>query len=383
MIDQKSKVALMTYAFDGRQAKGTALYARKITEELLKNYGDQYDFYLVHFDHVEDPLYAQAKEIIIPDFLSLPYGTRFVRMMKFFWKYRNDKFDIIHWFQPRLYPFFWFAPARHIVLTAHAAGDKTAPSFFDLAKSIFNFTLTYFHKSIKACIAVSEYARQEIIEHYGFDKDKVFVTYNGGSENFSLMGKGIAQNILTRKYAIPGNFILSVSRFQKHKNIETLIKAYELLRREHGNVDTKLVLVGSQVKGYYAPIELRERSLYRDDIVIVPFVDQEDLNALYSGAQLFVFPSINEGFGLPLIEAMASGTPVVSSSAGSLPEVGGDSVIYFDPYNIRDCKDKIVSILLDPKLKEMYISKGLERARQFTWDRTAKQTTQIYDSVSS
>ena len=132
----------MSYAMDNRQAKGTALYTRKLIENLLAN--DRFDFYLVHYDKVDDPLYKKAHEIMIPR-IKLPYGSRFVSQLLFFWKFRKNKFDIMHWFQPRVYPFYWLAPAKKIVITMHAAGDITAPGFFVFSKEVFNFVLKYFN----------------------------------------------------------------------------------------------------------------------------------------------------------------------------------------------------------------------------------------------
>ena len=120
----------------------------------------------MHFDKTDDPLYKKAKEIVMPEIVRLPFGTRFIRLMLFFWKYRNDRFDIIHWFQPRLYPFFWLAPARLIVATLHGAGDVTAPASFVFSKSVFNFVLKHFNHRVSAIIVDSDIAKDEIVDAY-------------------------------------------------------------------------------------------------------------------------------------------------------------------------------------------------------------------------
>ena len=137
---EKIKVALMSYAVDGRKAKGTALYAEKLIEGIIEN--PRFDFYLVHYEKSPERFYSRAKEIIMPK-VSLPYGSHFISQLLFFWKYRNQKFDIIHWFQPRVYPFYWLAPAKKIIVTMHGAGDITAPQNFIFSRSVLNFVLKY------------------------------------------------------------------------------------------------------------------------------------------------------------------------------------------------------------------------------------------------
>ncbi len=280
----RSRVALMTYAVDGRQAKGTALVARKVTEQLLRDYQGEFDFTLVHYDYGDDPIYTMgAREIVMPKFPRLPFGTRFARFLLFCWKYRNEPFDIVHWFQPRLYPLFWLVPARHIVVTAHAAGDITAPrSFRSFSRAVFNAVLILCNRKIDRMLVVSEFARQEVIEYYRADPSRVVVAYNGGGEEYHPMESSEIGPVLSR-YHIEQPYILSISRFQPHKNVETLIEAYSQMRRDHSERREKLILVGTPVHGYAAPQEAIERSQYKDDISTVAYIEQGDLNAIYAG----------------------------------------------------------------------------------------------------
>src|SRR3989338_5159465 len=166
MKNGRIKVALMSHPMDNRAGKGTALYTRKLIEELLKN--ERLEITLVHYDAVPDKLYKKAREIVIPQIPHLPFGTRFVRTLLFFWKYRKEKFDIIHWFQPRLYPFFWLAPAKHIVVTAHGGGDAAYPHAFLFSRFVFVGVMKLFGRYIRATVGDSAFARQEIIDAYGF-----------------------------------------------------------------------------------------------------------------------------------------------------------------------------------------------------------------------
>ena len=373
----KPKIALMSYSMDNRPAKGTALYTRKLIENLLND--DRYDFYLVHYDKVDDPLYKKAQEIIMPE-VHLLFGTRFVRQLLFFWKYRKEKFDIIHWFQPRLYPFFWFAPARSIVVTAHGAGDITAPSHFVFSRMVFNFIMCNFNKHIDACIAVSNFARDEIVEYYKIVKEKVFVTYNGGGEDYEPIPKKEAQEIIKLNYLISNPYILDISRLVPHKNVSSLVRAY-IKTKETYNIEQDLVIVGYKGYSYKEVSALVESSAFAPPVHFIEYVKVEDLNALYSGADLFVFPSLNEGFGFPIIESMASGTPVITSNITSMPEVSQDAALLVDPNNINDIVEKIYRVLSDHTLSDSLREKGLRRAKDFTWKQTSEATKKIYEKM--
>ena len=372
----KPRIALMSYAMDNRPGMGTALYTRRLIEYLLLD--DRFEWYLVHYDKVDDPLYTKAHEILMPR-LSLPLGTRFVRQLLFFWRYRKMDFDIIHWFQPRLYPFFWLAPGRNFVATLFAAGDVTAPGAFPPSRRMFNFVLRHFNKKLDAIIASSQFGKGEIQECYGAAPERVFVTYLGGGERFRTMPREKAKEKVRERFGITGGFILDVSRLEPHKNVGTLIKAYTIARDK--GVRHKLVLVGKN-SGNYETLRALATSLgYGDDIFFMTYATDEELNALYAGADLFVFPSLNEGFGLPLVEAMSMGVPIITSNTTALPEVIGDAGITIDPLNVDQIADEIHRLLSDQKLLGELIERGLRRARTFTWGETAKQTIRIYDTL--
>ncbi len=369
------KIALMSYAMDNRPNKGTALCARKLIANLLSD--DRFEIYLVHYEKVNDPLYSRANEILMPR-VKLPYGGRFVSQLLFFWKYRKNKFDIIQWFQPRVYPFYWLAPAKKIIVTMYAAGEYAAAVVLPLSNRVFRFVLKYFNKRISAVIAVSEYGRQEIIQYYRMSPEKIHVVYCGGGEDYKPLDKRTTFNQIKDRYKISAPFLLDVSRLQHHKNVNGLIKAYLTMRDRYLNRKEKLVIVGSPFVGCEKIYDLAKNSSCKNDIHFIDFVEQDDLNSFYSAAELFVFPSLNEGFGLPVIEAMASGTPVITSNTTALPEVAGDAAILIDPLSIEEIAEAMNRVLSDASLKNDLVKKGLGRAKEFTWDKTAKKTKEIY-----
>ncbi len=371
----KPKVALMSYSMDNRRTKGTALYARKLIEGLLTN--QKCDYYLVHYDKVDDPLYKKANEILIPK-IKLPYGSRFVSQFIFFWKYRNNKFDVVHYFQPRLYPFFWFVPAKKIIVTVHGAGDISAPQYFIFSRTVFNFVIVHFQKFVEVFIADSIDAKVEIVQYYKFPESKVKVIYLGGAENYTVIPKNEAKELVSKKYGVNGAFILDVSRLVPHKNIVNLIKAYDSMRTEYSSHTEKLVIVGSSVPNRVDEFEQAKSSLFSKDICFIGFIDAGDLNAIYSASDLFVYPSLSEGFGLPILEAMGSGTPVVTSNITSMPEIAGDSALLVDPLNITEIATAMHKVLTDKELREKNIDKGFERVKKFTWAGTVQKTEELY-----
>ncbi len=373
----------MSYAMDNRTAKGTALYTRKLIENLLNDPQNPFDYTLVHFEKVDDPLYAKAAaEIIMPKIkLPLPYGSRFISQMLFFWRYRKQKFDAIHWFQPRVYPFFWLAPARHIFITAHGAGDITAPSFFSLSRHIYNTVLKLWHKKADVLIAVSKFAQEEIITHYGALRERVRVVYNGGGEDFHRIDKKNSTERVGQKYAIRAPYILNVSRLQPHKNVNTVVRAYIQMREHNPDRKEQLVVVGTPVFGFEETYEIAKRSPFSDSITFISYIDKEYLNDLYCASELFVFPSLNEGFGLPVIEAMASGVPVITSNVTSLPEVSGDAALIFDPFDCEGISKAMNAILSNPSYRTSLVEKGLKNAQRFTWKQCAQDTISIYKDI--
>ncbi len=377
-MQKKIKVALMSYAMDNRAAKGTALYTRQLIQGLLGD--EQFEFYGVHYDEVTDPLYKKMYEIIMPR-VTLPYGSRFISQLLFFWKYRNDQFDIIHWFQPRVYPLYWLAPAKKILVTMHGAGDISAPTRFVFSRMVFNFVLKYMHQWIDKVIVVSQNAKEEVVRYYNFLPQTIAVIYNGGGENFVPLDSSMARTVVAQKYGVTSAYIFDLSRLVPHKNVATLIKAYEVMRRTHTEHTEKLVIVGGAMSEQTEEYVIARASLFSQDIVFIGFVAAEDLNALYCASSLFVFPSLSEGFGLPVLEAMASGVPVITSNVTSMPEIGATAVLTIDPRDVDKLATAMHTVLTDTNIRNGMIIRGLERAKEFTWSTMVERTKDLYIEI--
>lgn len=218
-------------------------------------------------------------------------------------------------------------------------------------------------------ITISQYSSYTIGKLMPEVMNRVSVVYCGVSEIFQK--SGIYSDQIN-------NYILFVGGFDRRKNLENLLKAYKILLAR--SVKFKLILAGSAGKNkklYYDMPELIKINGLEKSVSIVDIEDDRHLRRLYQQASLLVLPSIIEGFGLPVLEAMACGCPVVCSNAASLPEVGGEAAIYFDPCDINEIALKIEMVLSDEKLRKEMISKGLKQATKFSWDEAGKKVYQV------
>ncbi len=222
-------------------------------------------------------------------------------------------------------------------------------------------------------ITISDAAAADISDRLSVPPDRIDVTYLGGRP----VGPATSEPELRRRLGLAdGPLILSVSARRPHKNLARLIEALARLDAEPA---PRLLL-----PGYETPFEdeLRRRAAelgVADRVSFLGWVSDEDLEGLYAASACFAFPSLAEGFGLPVLEAMQRGVPVATSDAGPLPEVGGDAVRYFDPLDVGAMAGAISDLLGDARLRERLASEGRERARTFTWERTARETAESYE----
>ncbi len=234
----------------------------------------------------------------------------------------------------------------------------------------------YFFKNIvrsNMIITGSHYSKNEILENLDFKEDQVKVIYHGIDHNTFKVYEELKVD-----FDIPTRFILSVGSIEPRKNLLGLLEAYTLLD-EKIKSEYKLVLVG--FKGWENSEIMDKINKNQENIHYLGFVSDEELAKVYNLASCFVFPSFYEGFGLPPLEAMACGTPVISSHLTSMPEVCVDAALYCNPYEPNDIKNKIELLLNDKALQNQMIQKGLQRASEFTWEKSAEEHIKIFKEV--
>jgi glycosyltransferase involved in cell wall biosynthesis len=232
-------------------------------------------------------------------------------------------------------------------------------------------------------ICISEHTKRDFCEYTGMSPARVFVTPLAADDSFRPVTDEARLKQCRKKYGIPdGNYFLTLAELQPRKNLARLIQAFVRFLSASSQKDTYLVLVGSYGWQYGEIFKTTEHfSDHRDKIIFTGYVPDDDLAAIYSGAQLFVYPSLYEGFGLPPLEAMQCGVPVIASNRTSIPEVVGDAGLLLDPLNIDDWSQAMISLSSDKSLRKNMREKGLERAKQYSWGKCAEDTVNIYKSI--
>jgi glycosyltransferase involved in cell wall biosynthesis len=226
-------------------------------------------------------------------------------------------------------------------------------------------------------VTISEYSKAQIVERLGVQSEKVTAIYCGVNGQFRCVDRTEAYAAVSEALGIQEPYILFVGSLKPHKNISTLLQAFALLRKRR-HIPQRLLVVGDDARWKSLLVEECSWLGIHEATDFVPYVSQELLPKVYAAAELLVMPSTIEGFGLPVLEAMACGTPVVCSRAASLPEVGGEAVMYFDPQSPEDLAEAIENVLSSKDLHESLRAKGLERAEQFTWGESTRKHVELY-----
>lgn len=232
----------------------------------------------------------------------------------------------------------------------------------------------------QAVITVSQASRQELIKILRLSPEKVHVIHSAASQDFQPLRDQEQRNRLQQKYHLPPKFVLYVGAIEPRKNLLRLIAAFGRTQADHP--DCHLVLVGPD--GWMMNGALAKETIAANlsgKVHYLGFVPQADLPGIYSLATLFAFPSLHEGFGLPLLEAMACGTPVLTSNCSAMPEVSGAAAHLVDPNSVESMADGLNGLLNSAAQREWYIEQGFARARQFSWEQTARETAAVYEQV--
>ncbi len=269
-------------------------------------------------------------------------------------------------------------PLRNLptVLTVHDLIFELFPRFHKpLNYWYLHWTMPLYCRRADRIIAVSQATRRDLTQHYGVAPERITVVYEAAAPHFRPASpQAIAA--LRARYALPDRFLLHVGTIEPRKNLERLLDALALLRRQ--GQDVYLVLAGGKGWLYEGFFRKLERFPHREAVRWLGYVPDEALPALYSAATLCVVPSLYEGFGLPVLEAMACGTPVVCSRSGSLPEVGGAAARYFDPNDVEAMAAAIGAVWQDGDAQAAMREQGLAQAARFSWERAAEETMAVY-----
>ena len=276
-------------------------------------------------------------------------------------------------------PFMLPAPRRKYkrVVTIHDAISLVTPEVQPLAtRMIFKTLIPATRHSADAIITVSQAAADDLVQYAHLPASKITVTPNGVDPAMQLSDEDIRSAL--DSLAIDGSYILYVGNLAPRKNLSPVIDAFDKVRNL--GQDVKLVIVGA--KNWRAN-DIISKAKHLDSVIFTGYVDEPSLHALYYGATLLAFPTLYEGFGLPALEAMVHGTPVLASTASSLPEIVGDAGVLVDPESTDAIADGMMQLLTNERERQRLVALGYERAQQFTWQETAKGTLELYQSLLS
>ena len=232
-------------------------------------------------------------------------------------------------------------------------------------------------------LTLSEYSRRDIINTYRIAPDMVSVTPAAASGNFHPLTSETELQKIRQSYGIERDYILSLCSIQPRKNLVRLVEAYSLLRRSHpeGKLP-QLVLAGKRGWLDNETMQAAQRDEVAAGIRFTGYVADEHLSALYSAAICFVYPSYFEGFGLPILEAMKCGTPVIAGDRTSIPEVAGEAALLFDPFDVQSLVEALKRVLNDSQYRGTLSARGLQRASEFSWQTTARLTLAAYEKAA-
>ena len=362
------------------QRAGLARYAERLASALWKHFRDALDLTLVYNSHSGRRLPASLGSIPA---LTLPLGQHRWRLGALTCQLlraslvegRLPAGDVYHATE-HLLP--WMA--RPSVMTVHDLIFERYPQHHTRANRAFlRVAMPLFVRRADAIIAVSQHTRRDLLEVYATPPQKVYVVEEGIDERFRPAGEADIRRVKER-YSIRRPYLLMVGTLEPRKNHALAFRALAQLKAE--GWPHCLVAVGGGGWLFDAVQRQVESLQLSDDVIFAGHVADADLPALYSGADCFLMPSLYEGFGIPVLEAMACGAPVVCSKVSSLPEVAGEAARFIEPLTAEGLADAVRQVLSNPKMADKMLSDGMRQAGRYRWQRAADETVQVYRAAA-
>lgn len=320
---------------------------------------------------------------------KIPFVGRALWLISLYFVLWKSDFDVIEssWYgMMNLLPFDLYKNKLKVTTLFDAMADdkrfwKSHPDFFVVAKILQPPHL----KFNDLIITSSNYSKNQIMKIKGISEDKIKVVYYGVSDDFRRINDKKTLAKIKKKLDLPDEFILNVGCVKNTKNIIGILRAFNIVAKKHPNIHLVFsgkLETGSKASDYHKKVgnELMKLSDdVRKRIKFLNYIPDEELRSVYSMARIFFMPSLEEGFGLPVIEAMKAGVPVITSNVSCMPEVAGGAALLCNPYNPHDMASKLELLLKDKDLYKNLISKGIKRASFFTWRKTAQESARIYE----
>jgi glycosyltransferase involved in cell wall biosynthesis len=353
---------------------GIGTYIRNLLVHIAKK--DTQNSYILFYPPYHKPfnlpgqnfskVIEQAGKYSLRELIHLPFQMQ---------RYKLDLFHAPHYTLPPL------RPCRAIV-TIHDLIHLRFPQYLPSSGAYYYVKLMLFlaARTAEKIITVSQSSKKDIVDILKVSPDKVEVIYNGLGSDFKPVKKTTETQQVLDKFGITRPYILYVGSFRTHKNLKTLLEAYALLKTQQG-FEYQMVLVGDGGKSKTELQRLIMTRGWQNKVIITEFIPSDTLSIFYSSADVFVFPSLYEGFGLPPLEAMACGAPVIVSNRSSLPEIVGKAGVLVDPESPQQMAESMRNVLSDKNLQATLTKRGLEQAQRFSWEKAAQKTLEVYHSA--
>jgi glycosyltransferase involved in cell wall biosynthesis len=372
-----SRIGINLLYINPKLAGGSVTYALKLIKEI--SLLDQHNEYVIYINKECKNINFEFGRNFEIRVLNFEYSSVYLR---YFWEQIilpfyifKDKVDLVHSLG-YVTPLLTSAKKVVSILDINYRGhlSNMSPSKRFLLGSMVNLSAIF----SKKIITISHFSKNQIIKHTKANGNKIIVTLLSGS-NDNLESNLIADTSIALKYNIDSDYIIAFSSPSPHKNIHRLLESFKVVSKSKS--DLKLVLVGHKHKSHLLEAIIKDLELV-DKVIFTSFIPDNDINPLITSAKAFVFPSLYEGFGIPLLDAQACKVPVASSNAGSLPEVGGTSVFYFNPYDINSMSVSILkAIEISDNLNSKIVEHAFDNRKLFSWLKTAQETLNVYNEL--
>jgi glycosyltransferase involved in cell wall biosynthesis len=278
----------------------------------------------------------------------------------------------------------WYVPCK-MVLTVNDMMDRSFPQMFSHHPFPKSYCLTLFYRLVvgralkNACrvIAISHFTKREILRYYNLPEERIKVIYDAADEHFRPVEDMKLLEGIREKYHLPSEYVLFVGTTKYYKNLHRLIESFSYVMKDDFSPKPKLIIAGMKDVLGSELEQLTKRLKIEEDVLFIGSVEENDLPSLYSGAKVFILPSLYEGFGLTALEAMACGTPVIASNISALPEVVDDGGILIDPLDTKKMAFVLKKLLMEEDFQKSLSLKGLRQAKNFSWEKTAIETLSL------
>jgi len=382
--------------FYGPIGKGLGRYTQEVVDNIIMiNEADsegQFDFVIFLSPDNFDEFISESSRVkkVLLDVPWYSWSEQF-KMPFYIWREHLDLIHFPHFNIPIFTPTKFVMTLHDLILTHFpTVRASTKSNFVYRFKNLaYRLVMKVAINRAKRIITVSEFTKRDIIYNFPKAVSKIVVTYEGVANlkrgRDSLFVAKLDSQETLEKYHLGNNFLLYVGNAYPHKNLEALIRAFVQIRTDIP--DLKLVLVGkedffySRIHDFARSLNLWQKENVNSPIVFPGYVPDSQLEVIYQAARAYVFPSLYEGFGLPPLEAMAKGCPVLSSDRASLPEILGKAAVYFNPEDDDDLVVKVEQILSDDNFRQEMITRGLEKVKEYSWWECARETFAVYSEV--